>query len=383
MVNTEKSRKPFFIKPFFTILSFMILCLSFVNIYSTPVFADKNAQDDNTVETIFFGEVKDDGKGCGVFIILDYVIDVLSFGIGIAAAIGITISGITYLTAKGDETKTTKAKRRIFEIVIGLAAYAILWALLSFLLPGGAFNQSSECNGSAKSSSSSSKKTSTKSRSSGSTTSNSSRVSPYSEYNSSANRNRSPSNTVTALQDVVHTNSAPTESAEKLIAAGQYVANLFEKKDYRYGSPNITSIKKAEKSTRKKSNCSNYVSLVAQKAGLVPNGKTFDAQKPLHKYKFITRSFKVTRPNSSLKTLARQGKLLPGDIVGRRSDGHLMIYVGKKSNGSLLFYNGGRSTTNTGAAGGHYVTKKMLSRVESKNSSYLSSFHVGYILRPK
>ena len=89
---------------------------------------------DGIVETNFFGNIKDE-EGCGVYTTVSFIVDILSIGIGIAAAIGITISGIIYLTAKGDISRTTKAKRRIFEIVIGIAVYAVFYALLSFLTP--------------------------------------------------------------------------------------------------------------------------------------------------------------------------------------------------------------------------------------------------------
>lgn len=90
---------------------------------------------DGVVDTIFFGTIQDDGEGCGVYTVLDLIMTILTIGIGIAATIGITVSGITYLTAGGNLAKTTKAKRRIYEIVIGLAVYAVIWALLTFLLP--------------------------------------------------------------------------------------------------------------------------------------------------------------------------------------------------------------------------------------------------------
>lgn len=90
---------------------------------------------DGVVSTIFFGTIQDDGEGCGVYTVLDLVMTILTIGIGVTALIGITISGITYLTAKDNVEKTTKAKRRIFEIVIGLVAYAAIWGILTFLLP--------------------------------------------------------------------------------------------------------------------------------------------------------------------------------------------------------------------------------------------------------
>ncbi len=89
---------------------------------------------DGTVDTNFFGTVKDE-EGCGVYTTLSFIIDILSIGIGIAAVIGITLSGITYINSKGNVEKTTKAKRRIYEIVIGLVAYAVIYFLLTFLTP--------------------------------------------------------------------------------------------------------------------------------------------------------------------------------------------------------------------------------------------------------
>lgn len=74
-------------------------------------------------------------KGEGVICVLRLVVDIMSIGIGILGVIGISVTGIQYLTAGGNEEKTRKAKRRLFEVVIGLAAYALIYAVLSFLLP--------------------------------------------------------------------------------------------------------------------------------------------------------------------------------------------------------------------------------------------------------
>jgi len=68
--------------------------------------------------------------------ILGLVVSIMSIGIGILGVIGITIVGIQYLTAGGNEEKTRKAKRRMFEIILGLVAYAIIYATLSWLIPG-------------------------------------------------------------------------------------------------------------------------------------------------------------------------------------------------------------------------------------------------------
>lgn len=67
--------------------------------------------------------------------VLKLIVEILSIGVGILGVIGIAVSGIQYLTAGGNEERTRKAKRRLFEIVLGLAVYAVIFALLEWLLP--------------------------------------------------------------------------------------------------------------------------------------------------------------------------------------------------------------------------------------------------------
>lgn len=100
---------------------------------TTPVLATSCAETFG-VETAIL-------KGCGsdkdgVTCILKLVIDIMSIGIGILGVIGITIVGIQYLTAGGNEEKTRKARTRMLDIIIGLAAYALIYSILSWLLPG-------------------------------------------------------------------------------------------------------------------------------------------------------------------------------------------------------------------------------------------------------
>ena len=78
---------------------------------------------------------KNDGKGGGIICVVQLVVDILSIIVGVAGVIGIVIVGIQYLTSSGNEEKTRKAKRRLFEIIIGVAAYAVGYAVLSWLLP--------------------------------------------------------------------------------------------------------------------------------------------------------------------------------------------------------------------------------------------------------
>lgn len=84
------------------------------------------------------------GGDAGVWHILLTIVDILSIGIGITALIGILIFGIQYLTDGGDVAKTTKAKRRMFEIVIGLVGWVLIFSICEWLMPGGRFNFTSD-----------------------------------------------------------------------------------------------------------------------------------------------------------------------------------------------------------------------------------------------
>jgi len=76
----------------------------------------------------------------GVWGILLLIINILTAGIGVVAVGGIVYASIVYITAGGDANNTKKAMTIIANIVIGVVAYALMYALLNFLIPGGLFN---------------------------------------------------------------------------------------------------------------------------------------------------------------------------------------------------------------------------------------------------
>lgn len=117
-------------KKLISLLTAFILAFSTFNL--VPAFAADDDKDTGPQTAILnnCGQ-SDDGVTC----ILKLVVDTMSIGIGILGVIGITIVGVQYLTAGGDEAKTRKAKQRMFEIVIGLVAYVVIYAALTWLLP--------------------------------------------------------------------------------------------------------------------------------------------------------------------------------------------------------------------------------------------------------
>ena len=65
------------------------------------------------------------------------IINILSVGIGIVGVIGISIFGIQMLTSRDDPARVATARKRFFQIFIGLAIYLFMWTGVNWLLPGG------------------------------------------------------------------------------------------------------------------------------------------------------------------------------------------------------------------------------------------------------
>ena len=120
---------------------FLISAVAFIlglSVCTQPVFAT-TAPETFGVEAAILKDCAskaDDADGGGIICILEFVIDIMTIGVGILATIGIGVAGIQYLTAGGNEEKTRKAKRRLFEIILGLAVYVAIYAILQWLLPG-------------------------------------------------------------------------------------------------------------------------------------------------------------------------------------------------------------------------------------------------------
>ena len=106
----------------------------------SPVFA---ACPEGCVETTIVGGsvTGTNGEKCscgseGISEVLKLAVRIFTIAVGVLAAIGITITGIQYLTAGSNEEQTRKAKRRLFEIILGIVAFVLIYSILSWLLPG-------------------------------------------------------------------------------------------------------------------------------------------------------------------------------------------------------------------------------------------------------
>ena len=76
-------------------------------------------------------------QGTGLWSLLLTVINILTAGIGVVALAGLVYGAIMYTSAGGNPEQVKKARTIFTNIVIGIIAYAAMWALLNFIIPGG------------------------------------------------------------------------------------------------------------------------------------------------------------------------------------------------------------------------------------------------------
>ena len=81
-----------------------------------------------------------DIKNTGLWGILILAVNILTAGVGVLALAGIVYGAILYTTAGGSAEQVKKAMDIFRNVIIGVVAFAGMWALLNFLIPGGAFN---------------------------------------------------------------------------------------------------------------------------------------------------------------------------------------------------------------------------------------------------
>ena len=81
-----------------------------------------------------------DTQETGIWGILKLVLNILLAGVGVLALAGIVYGAILYTTAGGSAEQVKKAMGIFTNVVIGVVAFAGMWVLLQFLIPGGVFN---------------------------------------------------------------------------------------------------------------------------------------------------------------------------------------------------------------------------------------------------
>jgi len=80
-----------------------------------------------------------DSSSSAVLALLEWVISILTAGVGVAAVAAFVFAGITYASADGSAEQVKKAKTIMQNTVIGLVTFAVMALALQFIIPGGVF----------------------------------------------------------------------------------------------------------------------------------------------------------------------------------------------------------------------------------------------------
>lgn len=127
-------RSPFFIA--FFALSLLAVPMVIAVLHGSDTYAASCGGQDNT--SIINCNEKD---GNAIWSLLLIVVNVMAGLVGVAAIGGFVYAAILYTSAGDKSAQVTKAKETLANVVLGLVLFALMWAFLQFLIPGGVFGR--------------------------------------------------------------------------------------------------------------------------------------------------------------------------------------------------------------------------------------------------
>lgn len=84
------------------------------------------------------GDTKDVTQ-TGIWAILLFVLNIMTAGVGVLGVGGIVFASVLYASAGGNMEQTKRSKLIMFDVALGLVAYALMYSFLNFIIPGGVF----------------------------------------------------------------------------------------------------------------------------------------------------------------------------------------------------------------------------------------------------
>lgn len=102
----------------------------------TPSSTDKPAECDGSNAQKLQDCLKDHNPLIKTF---NAVINFIGVGVGVIVVIMVIIGGIQYITAGSNPQAVSAAKKKIFNAIIALVAYVLLFSFMQWLVPGGLF----------------------------------------------------------------------------------------------------------------------------------------------------------------------------------------------------------------------------------------------------
>ncbi len=108
-------------------------------LFHTPVHAAECASVDTTIIQCD-SKKSGDTQESGIWSLLLIMINILTAGVGVMAVAGFIYAAVLWSTAEDKADQLNKAKSILTNTCIGLIAFALMYSLLQFLVPGGIFN---------------------------------------------------------------------------------------------------------------------------------------------------------------------------------------------------------------------------------------------------
>ncbi|MBR3322793.1 TrbC/VirB2 family protein [Candidatus Saccharibacteria bacterium] len=105
------------------------------NEYSDAMPTELDSVDEGACTSILPKEWCTNKDSSGIQSIVSLVINVLTGGVVVAGTIGLIVCGVMWMTARDNENQVATAKRRMMEIVIGIVAWVLIYALANLFIP--------------------------------------------------------------------------------------------------------------------------------------------------------------------------------------------------------------------------------------------------------
>jgi hypothetical protein len=116
-----------------------LACLTLVVGFTSAILLPQTALAATDCETSIIKVNCAGADGQGIWDVINFILEMLTYAVGVLAVGAIAVAGVMYATASGNDERVKKAKTMILNTVIGLLAYALLFTITNFLVPGGVF----------------------------------------------------------------------------------------------------------------------------------------------------------------------------------------------------------------------------------------------------
>lgn len=125
-----------------TIKLFVLGVIGSLGLLSTmtpPVYALECGGATTSIISCDAEEDTTDPQSSAIWAVLLIAVNILTALVGVAALGGLIYGAILYTSAGSSPDKVKKARSVFTNVVVGIVAYAFMYAFLNFLIPGGIF----------------------------------------------------------------------------------------------------------------------------------------------------------------------------------------------------------------------------------------------------